>query len=167
MADESSRIPGLGGRKTGRADALLKAGRYACAYYISGYAIECALKACIARKTNQDDFPPRDVRRGITFMTSRSCWKVLASVPPRTTTSGGILAAINDPRHGVLQMVKKKLVEDTHHRWRAASARTRPPGPSSGVDVLDAFTRSGLLAPDYRLTDRRGAWRHGGISTVR
>jgi hypothetical protein len=25
------------------ADALLKAGRYACAYYISGYVIECGL----------------------------------------------------------------------------------------------------------------------------
>jgi hypothetical protein len=45
------------------ADALLKAGRYAGAYYISGYAIECALKTCIARKTNQDDFPPRDAAR--------------------------------------------------------------------------------------------------------
>ena len=45
------------------AGALLKAGRYACAYYISGYAIECALKACIARRTNQDDFPPREAAR--------------------------------------------------------------------------------------------------------
>jgi HEPN domain-containing protein len=45
------------------ADALLEAGRYACAYYIAGYAVECALKACIARKTNQDDFPSREAAR--------------------------------------------------------------------------------------------------------
>jgi len=28
------------------------------AYYLSGYAVECALKACIAKKTNRFDFPP-------------------------------------------------------------------------------------------------------------
>ena len=33
------------------------------AHYISGYAIECALKACIARKTKQEDFPPREAAR--------------------------------------------------------------------------------------------------------
>jgi hypothetical protein len=26
-------------------------------YYLAGYAVECALKACIAKLTNQDDFP--------------------------------------------------------------------------------------------------------------
>src|SRR5687768_3524088 len=36
---------------------LLAAGRWAGAYYLAGYAIECGLKACIARLTNQDDFP--------------------------------------------------------------------------------------------------------------
>jgi HEPN domain-containing protein len=42
------------------AQALLLAGRYSGAYYVSGYAIECAFKACIAAKTKQDDFPPKD-----------------------------------------------------------------------------------------------------------
>lgn len=28
------------------------------AYYLLGYAIECAFKACIAKKTKQYDFPP-------------------------------------------------------------------------------------------------------------
>ena len=31
---------------------------YEGAYYLAGYAVECALKACIARNTNQYDFPP-------------------------------------------------------------------------------------------------------------
>jgi HEPN domain-containing protein len=30
---------------------LLEAGLYAGAYYLAGYAVECALKACIAKKT--------------------------------------------------------------------------------------------------------------------
>jgi hypothetical protein len=29
------------------------------AYYLAGYAVECALKACIARLTNQGDFPDK------------------------------------------------------------------------------------------------------------
>lgn len=28
------------------------------AYYLCGYAIECALKACISKKTKEHDFPP-------------------------------------------------------------------------------------------------------------
>jgi HEPN domain-containing protein len=43
--------------------ALLRAGRCSGAYYIAGYVIECALKACIARQTNQDDFPPKDAAK--------------------------------------------------------------------------------------------------------
>lgn len=38
--------------------ALLDAGHYAGAYYLLGYAAECALKACIAKKTRRYDFPP-------------------------------------------------------------------------------------------------------------
>src|SRR5260370_34169008 len=36
---------------------LLASGRWSGAYYLAGYAVECGLKACIARLTNQDDFP--------------------------------------------------------------------------------------------------------------
>jgi len=43
------------------AAALLAAERYRAAYYLCGYAIECALKACIARKTREFDFPDRKV----------------------------------------------------------------------------------------------------------
>lgn len=37
---------------------LLENQCYEGAYYLAGYAVECALKACIARNTNQYDFPP-------------------------------------------------------------------------------------------------------------
>ncbi|HXB21520.1 MAG TPA: hypothetical protein VNV88_09065 [Candidatus Solibacter sp.] len=29
------------------------------AYYLAGYAVECALKACIARQTKRYEFPPK------------------------------------------------------------------------------------------------------------
>lgn len=41
------------------AEALLAAGRWAAAYYMAGYAVECGLKACIARRTQAEDFPPK------------------------------------------------------------------------------------------------------------
>jgi HEPN domain-containing protein len=44
------------------ARALLKANRFDAAYYMAGYSVECALKACIARKTRRFDFPPKDAR---------------------------------------------------------------------------------------------------------
>jgi hypothetical protein len=40
------------------AAALLAAELPDGAYYLSGYAVECALKACIARQTQRHDFPP-------------------------------------------------------------------------------------------------------------
>lgn len=40
------------------ARVLFQHGRYAAAYYLCGYAVECGLKACIARLINQDEFPP-------------------------------------------------------------------------------------------------------------
>jgi hypothetical protein len=39
------------------AQALLAAAQWSGAYYLAGYAVECALKARIARDTNQHDFP--------------------------------------------------------------------------------------------------------------
>jgi HEPN domain-containing protein len=40
------------------AKILLDNGKFDGAYYLSGYVIECALKACICKKTNRYDFPP-------------------------------------------------------------------------------------------------------------
>jgi ferritin-like metal-binding protein YciE len=39
----------------------LKAKHYAGAYYLLGYSIECALKACIAKQTRRHDFPDREL----------------------------------------------------------------------------------------------------------
>lgn len=40
---------------------LLDAGFYEGAYYLAGYAVECALKACIAKKTRAYDFPDKNL----------------------------------------------------------------------------------------------------------
>jgi HEPN domain-containing protein len=41
------------------AKALLDAGFPDGAYYLAGYAVECALKACIAKRTREHDFPEK------------------------------------------------------------------------------------------------------------
>ena len=38
---------------------LLKEGRFSGAFYLAGYAVECGLKACIAKQSEQYDFPER------------------------------------------------------------------------------------------------------------
>ncbi|MCC6696529.1 MAG: HEPN domain-containing protein [Candidatus Hydrogenedentes bacterium] len=43
------------------AQALLHAQRWTAAYYLLGYAIECALKACAARQFQQDTVPEKTV----------------------------------------------------------------------------------------------------------
>ena len=43
------------------AQALLDASRWSGAYYLCGYAVECALKACIAKRISQHDFPDKEL----------------------------------------------------------------------------------------------------------
>lgn len=42
------------------ANALLAAGFPEGAFYLAGYAVECALKACIAKRTSEHDFPEKE-----------------------------------------------------------------------------------------------------------
>jgi hypothetical protein len=41
------------------ARVLLLAGCFDGAYYLCGYAVECAIKSCIAKKTRRHDFPDK------------------------------------------------------------------------------------------------------------
>lgn len=43
------------------ARVLLQGGQFAGAYYLTGYAVECALKACVARQVRQFDFPDKSL----------------------------------------------------------------------------------------------------------
>ena len=38
---------------------LLNEHKYSGAYYLSGYSVECAIKACISKLTNRYDFPDK------------------------------------------------------------------------------------------------------------
>ena len=42
------------------AQALLAVGEWSGAYYLAGYAVECGLKACIARLTSLHEFPDKE-----------------------------------------------------------------------------------------------------------
>lgn len=46
------------------AKLLMKGRRYDGTYYVCGYVIECALKACIAKQTKKSDFPDKDTVNG-------------------------------------------------------------------------------------------------------
>ncbi len=54
-------LQGLAELRIKEAGALLQVFLYDGAYYLAGYAVECALKACIAKQTREHDFPDRAV----------------------------------------------------------------------------------------------------------
>lgn len=58
--DDFQRISRLRVRE---AKALLDKAFYSGAYYLLGYAVECALKACIAKQTKKHDFPDKNTVR--------------------------------------------------------------------------------------------------------
>ena len=122
--------------RLGDANALLTAGRYAGAYYMAGYAVECALKACISRKTNQDDFPPQTTKGYYTHEINalrktagldgdfeqeakgdqvfETYWNVASAWTEKTRyqqieqkLAEQLLIAIDDAQHGVLQWLRK------------------------------------------------------------
>lgn len=43
------------------AEVLLQAGRWPAAYYLLGYAVECALKACIAKEFHEHEVPDKQL----------------------------------------------------------------------------------------------------------
>jgi hypothetical protein len=43
------------------ARTLLRAHQYEGAYYLMGYSVECALKACVAKQVNRYDFPSKEL----------------------------------------------------------------------------------------------------------
>ena len=53
---EFQRLAELRAREAG---ALLRSRHPIGSYYLSGYAVECALKACIAKQTRRYEFPPK------------------------------------------------------------------------------------------------------------
>lgn len=119
------------------ARALLKAKLWDGAYYLAGYAVECGLKACVAKRTRRGSFPDKDF--------AQKCWthdikKLVelaglgtargAAAPPRSQAeqnwqlvqnwdegqryerksqadAEALYAAVTDPADGVLTWIKQ------------------------------------------------------------
>jgi hypothetical protein len=58
MAENRSEFQRLARMRLRDARILLANGNAEAAYYLTGLAVECALKACIAKNTQRHDFPP-------------------------------------------------------------------------------------------------------------
>ena len=54
----------LAGIRLEEAEILLRNERYEGCYYLSGYVVECGLKACIAKLTRRYDFPDKSLLQG-------------------------------------------------------------------------------------------------------
>ncbi|MDX2267646.1 MAG: hypothetical protein NW208_06040 [Bryobacter sp.] len=52
-------LQGLALTRLEESQQLQQAKFYGGSYYLAGYCVECALKACIARKTRAGDFPDK------------------------------------------------------------------------------------------------------------
>jgi uncharacterized protein YjaG (DUF416 family) len=118
------------------ARALLAVGLVDGAYYLAGYAIECALKACIAKKTRRHEFPDRKkvetsyshklldlvrvagledacLERARSDPAFRTNWDVVQLWSEqsryeryRPEAAHELLEAIGDRRHGVMSWIK-------------------------------------------------------------
>jgi HEPN domain-containing protein len=119
------------------AQVLARAGCWEGAYYLAGYAVECAFKACIARGTERFEFPDRErVKSSYTHKLSELVkvarlggalseagdrqgelalnWRIVtewseeARYEPRSEGDAKmLLRAIQDRKNGVLSWLKK------------------------------------------------------------
>lgn len=119
------------------ARALMELGLFDGAYYLAGYAIECALKACIAKGTRRHEFPDkkkvdtsyshnlRELVRVAGLEDARldyahsdpafgTNWDVVQLWSEqsryerhRAVSALELLKAIGDPRHGVIAWIRR------------------------------------------------------------
>jgi HEPN domain-containing protein len=120
------------------AAALLKLGHFDGAYYLAGYAVECALKACIAKGTQRCEFPDKKKVESSYSHNFRELIKVAGLEEARLEQLGkdpefqrnwevvqtwseqsryrrhrpesalALLGAVSDRRHGVFSWIKLK-----------------------------------------------------------
>jgi len=119
------------------ANALLAAGRFDGAFYILGLAVECGLKACIARLVNRHDFPSKkmtndsythdlsqlvraaglevalnaeiavDPRFGANWLIVKD-WSIESRyTAPGNLKAAALATAVNERRHGVMRWIKQ------------------------------------------------------------
>jgi len=57
-----SELQRLSNARIREAKVLFRANEYSGAYYLAGYAVECALKACFAKTVKRHDFPDKKAK---------------------------------------------------------------------------------------------------------
>jgi hypothetical protein len=120
------------------ATALLRLGLFDGAFYLAGYAVECALKACIAKGTRKGEFPDKKkvesshshnflqlikvagldeacLQRAGKDPAFQSNWDFVQSWSEqsryrrhRQESARALLAAVSDRRHGVITWIKQQ-----------------------------------------------------------
>ena len=127
----------LAERRLTDATVLLRNRRYDAAYYLAGYAVECAFKACIAKRMRRNVFPPKDLQQNL-YIHNLDKLRDLAMLKPifdkesntdpvfmvkwgvvkdwsedsryrviRRTKANEMVAAVADPSCGVLRCIKE------------------------------------------------------------
>ena len=100
------------------AETLLREGHWSGAYYLIGYAVECALKACIAKLTKEYDFPDKDVALKC-FTHKIDVLVDLADLEDRRKTDGIANPVLRDN----WIVVKDWNEQARYQRWTEAEAR--------------------------------------------
>ncbi|MCK4886717.1 MAG: HEPN domain-containing protein [Planctomycetes bacterium] len=116
------------------AASLLKAKHYFGAYYLLGYSVECALKACIAKQTKKYDFPNKDLLKKVYTHNLEQLVKV-----------AGLKSDLDEDfkKNRTLE-VNWATVKD----WNESSRYTRQTTPADAKDFYSACTSrtNGILS---------------------
>jgi HEPN domain-containing protein len=104
------------------ARVLLRDEKYAGCYYLSGYVVECGLKACIARLTRRYDFPDRSLQGVYTH---------------------NLTQLLNMAKLAVAQTSEAKRDDKFKFNWQAAKdwneqSRYESPGKKQAEELFDA-----------------------------
>jgi len=130
-------LQALAQAKIDDAVTLLMGGRFSNAFYLAGYSLEFALKACIAKQFSSDDIPDfkfvKDIyTHDLSALVKLAGLKALLDQETKSNTDFGanwgivsewseksryesntagdaqiLITAITDPKHGVLSWIKK------------------------------------------------------------
>lgn len=124
--------------RAAEAAALLAAGLWDGAYYLAGYAVECALKACVAKLTAAEEFPDKerafkafthDIEQLVKLALLKDVRDAGAKADPEFRDNWNLVkdwaedsryarwtepqaraihSAVTDPAHGVLPWIKRQ-----------------------------------------------------------
>lgn len=111
-------------------EVLLNNRQYSGAYYLSGYVIECALKACIAKQTKKFDFPDKK-----TVMDSYT--HDLEKLVKVAKIEKQLKSLLNDPEFSLRWSIVKDWSEESryqkHNRQEALDIYSAITDPYHGV----------------------------------